>query len=148
MIAKAIGPQNTVGAIGIMPSTVDTAVSMMGRKRELLASMAACQTVFAVRPFGFDLSDQDHRVLGDHAEQRQNAEDGDEARAACPDRQQRRHDADQTERRNAEDQDRRWKLCSWNMSTVSIKSSITGTTATTEACDLRLSSTVPPTTIL
>ena len=35
MIAKAIGPQNTVGAIGIIPRTVDTAVSMIGRKREL-----------------------------------------------------------------------------------------------------------------
>src|SRR4029450_11280418 len=43
MMAKAIGPQNTVGAIGIMPRTVDTAVSMIGRKRELLASTAACQ---------------------------------------------------------------------------------------------------------
>ncbi len=46
MIAKAIGPQNTVGAIGIMPRTVDTAVSMIGRKRELLASTAASQTFF------------------------------------------------------------------------------------------------------
>ena len=46
MIAKAIGPQNTVGAIGIMPRTVDTAVSMIGRKRELLASMAASQAFF------------------------------------------------------------------------------------------------------
>lgn len=41
MIANAIGPQNTVGAIGIMPSTVDTAVNMIGRNRELLASTAA-----------------------------------------------------------------------------------------------------------
>src|SRR5580765_7796887 len=46
MIAKAIGPQKTVGAIGIIPRTVDTAVSMIGRKRELLASMAASQAVF------------------------------------------------------------------------------------------------------
>jgi hypothetical protein len=46
MIAKAIGPQNTVGAIGIMPRTVDTAVSIIGRKRELLASMAAFQAFF------------------------------------------------------------------------------------------------------
>jgi hypothetical protein len=46
MIAKAIGPQNTVGAIGIMPRTVDTAVSMIGRKRELLASTAASQALF------------------------------------------------------------------------------------------------------
>ena len=44
MMAKAIGPQNTVGAIGIMPSTVDMAVSMIGRKRALLASIAACRT--------------------------------------------------------------------------------------------------------
>ena len=36
MMAKAIGPQNTVGAIGIRPSTVDTAVSMIGLKRALL----------------------------------------------------------------------------------------------------------------
>ena len=43
MMAKAIGPQNTVGAIGIMPSTVDNAVSINGRKRELLASTTACQ---------------------------------------------------------------------------------------------------------
>ena len=35
MIAKAIGPQNMVGAIGIMPSTVDIAVSMIGRKRDM-----------------------------------------------------------------------------------------------------------------
>ena len=42
MIAKAIGPQNTVGAIGIMPRTVDMAVSMMGRNRDVLASIAAC----------------------------------------------------------------------------------------------------------
>ena len=31
MIAKAIGPQNTVGAIGIMPSTVEIAGSTIGR---------------------------------------------------------------------------------------------------------------------
>ena len=37
MLAKAIGPQNTVGVIGIIPSTVDMAVSMIGRKRALFA---------------------------------------------------------------------------------------------------------------
>jgi len=46
LIANAIGPRNTVGAIGIMPSTVGTAVSMIGRKRELLASIATRQTPF------------------------------------------------------------------------------------------------------
>ena len=42
---------------------------------------------------------------------------------------------------------RRWKLCSWTISTVSMMNSITGTTAMTEACDFALSSTVPPTAI-
>ena len=79
MMAKAIGPQNTVGAIGIMPSTVEIAVSMIGRKRALLASTAACHDVLARRALGVDLADQDHRVLGDHAEQREHAENGDEA---------------------------------------------------------------------
>jgi hypothetical protein len=33
-----------VGAIGIMPSTVDIAVSMIGRNRDVAASMTAFQT--------------------------------------------------------------------------------------------------------
>ena len=41
MIANAIGPQNTVGAIGISPSTVEIAVSIIGRSRELDASTTA-----------------------------------------------------------------------------------------------------------
>ncbi len=41
----------------------------------------------------------------------------------------------------------RWKLCSCTIRTVSMMSSMTGTTAMTEACDFLLSSTVPPTTI-
>ena len=71
MIAKAIGPQKTVGAIGIMPRTVDTAVSMIGRKRELLASMTASTTPF---PCARSLSiclDKNDGVLDDHSEQRQ-----------------------------------------------------------------------------
>ena len=103
MIAKAIGPQNTVGAIGIMPSTVDTAVSMIGRKRVLLASMAASQTSFAVRPFRLDLPDQNDGILGDHAEERQDAENCNETQRPAR-HQQRRHDADQPERSHAEDQ--------------------------------------------
>ena len=39
-------PQNTVGAIGIIPSTVDTAVSIIGRNRETLASVTASETAF------------------------------------------------------------------------------------------------------
>ena len=43
MIAKAIGPQNTVGAMGISPSTVEIAVSIMGRRREVEAAITAAQ---------------------------------------------------------------------------------------------------------
>src|SRR5271166_1295473 len=43
MIAKAIGPQNIVDAMGIKPRTVDMAVSMIGRKRDNVASMTAFQ---------------------------------------------------------------------------------------------------------
>ena len=42
---------------------------------------------------------------------------------------------------------RRLKLCSWIIRKVIITNSISGTTAKTEACDFRLSSTVPPTAI-
>ena len=41
----------------------------------------------------------------------------------------------------------RLKLCSWIIRKVSISKTMIGTTANTEACDLALSSTVPPTTI-
>ena len=40
---QAIGPQNTVGAIGINPSTVEIAVSMIGRKRDRVTSTTASQ---------------------------------------------------------------------------------------------------------
>ena len=42
---------------------------------------------------------------------------------------------------------RRRKLWSWNINTVIMISSISGTTAITEAWDFLLSSTVPPTAI-
>src|SRR5262249_60980584 len=44
IIAKAIGPQNTVGAIGIKPSTVEIAVSISGRMREVAAARTASIT--------------------------------------------------------------------------------------------------------
>ncbi len=52
---------------------------------------------------GLDLSDQDHRVLGDHADQREHAENGDEAERAARN-QERRDDADQPERRDGQHQ--------------------------------------------
>ena len=100
MMANAIGPQNTVGAIGIMPSTVEIAVSMIGRKRELRRLDDGVPDARALRPLGLDLADQDHRVLGDHADQRQDAEDGDEAERPAGD-EQGRDDADQAERHDA-----------------------------------------------
>ena len=36
------------------------------------------------------------------------------------------------------------KLCSWNMSTVTMSRSIIGTTANTDACEVALSSAMPP----
>ena len=102
MMAKAIGPQNTVGAIGIMPSTVEIAVSMIGRKRELLASTAASPARSCPAPLGLDLADQDDGVLGDHADQREDAQDGDEAERPAG-QQQRGDDADQAQRRHAQD---------------------------------------------
>ena len=83
MIAKAIGPQNTVGAIGIMPSTVEIAVSMIGRKRERARLDDRVAHAAALGALGLDLLDQDDGVLGDHADQREDAEDGDEAERAA-----------------------------------------------------------------
>ena len=104
MIAKAIGPQNTVGAIGIMPRTVETAVSMMGRNRELLASIAACTNILALSPFGFDLTNQNHGVLRNHAKQRQNTENGDEAERPAGQKQRGNH-TDQSQGRDAQHQE-------------------------------------------
>ena len=45
MIANAIGPQNTVGAIGIRPSTVDIAASIIGRSRLVAEVSTASRTL-------------------------------------------------------------------------------------------------------
>ena len=104
MIAKAIGPQNTVGAIGIMPRTVDTAVSMIGPETGAAGIDGGFPDSFSLRTLRLDLADQDHRILGDHAQQRQDAENGNEAQRPAR-QQERRDDADQAERRYAEDQE-------------------------------------------
>ena len=49
--------------------------------------------------------------------------------------------------RDASTRNSRWKLCSWNISTVSMMTSISGTTAKTEARDSALSSAMPPSSI-
>ena len=44
MMELAMGPQNTVGAMGIMPRMAATAVSMMGLNRMVAAAMRASQS--------------------------------------------------------------------------------------------------------
>ena len=44
MMANAIGPQNTVGAIGIRPSTVEIAVRIIGRRRDVADAITASCT--------------------------------------------------------------------------------------------------------
>ena len=44
MMAKAIGPQSTLRASGIIASTAAAAVSTMGRKRRTVASRIACHS--------------------------------------------------------------------------------------------------------
>ena len=100
MMAKAIGPQNTVGAIGIRPSTVENAVSIIGRSREARRGHDRIPDVLALGAIGLDLHDQDHRVLRDHPEQRQDAEDRDEAERPV-EQQQREDHADDAERQHA-----------------------------------------------
>ena len=41
MMANAIGPQKTVGAIGKRPRTVETAASIIGRMREVAEAITA-----------------------------------------------------------------------------------------------------------
>ena len=54
MMAKAIGPQNTVGAIGIRPRTVDNAVSIIGRSRPVAEDNTASLALLVFnRPLGF-----------------------------------------------------------------------------------------------
>src|SRR5262249_13859814 len=58
--------------------------------------------VLALTSFSFDLADQDHGVLGDHAEQRQNAQDRNKSERFAG-QQQRSHDTDQSQRSDAQD---------------------------------------------
>ena len=56
MIANAIGPQSTVGAIGIMPRTVETAVSMIGRNPRGAGLDCGVPHAPPRFPFGLDLA--------------------------------------------------------------------------------------------
>ena len=96
MMAKAIGPQNRVGAIGMRPSTVDSAVNKMGRKRPVAADTTASCTVRPLRSLVRDLDKEDDRVLRYHADERQNPQDCYETEGPSGE-QERTHHSDQTE---------------------------------------------------
>ena len=145
MMAKAIGPQNRSGRLGNMPSTVDDGRS--GRWAEaggrgldggLLDDQAAVRS-------SFDLGNQDDRVLRDHADQREDAQNGDEAERP----------AEQEQRRATT----RSCRAAGSLTTRTRRSEVTQLHHQqrqhdedhhrhdgndTEACDFRLSSTVPP----
>mgnify|MGYP003580745891 CR=1 FL=1 len=70
------------------------AAGVDGGVPDVLALIALC----------VDLANQNHRILGDHAEQREDAENSNEAQRPAR-QQERRDDTDQTKRRYTEDQE-------------------------------------------
>ena len=62
--AQAIGPQNTVGAIGIMPRMAAAAVSRFERKRCSVATITASPSLPPLGDFRLDLVDQHDRIAG------------------------------------------------------------------------------------
>ena len=103
MIAKAIGPQNTVGAIGINPRTVEIAVSMIGRKRESVPSTTASQVG---RPSARSVSICSMRITALRAIMPISARMPRIATkpSGLPEDQQRRDNADEAHRNDAQDQ--------------------------------------------
>ena len=93
-----------VGAIGIMPRIAAEAVSRIGRKRCAVGLDDRVPRVRALRLLLLDLVDQDHRVAGDHAGQREHAEDRHEAERLVRE-EQRRDDADEAHGRDAQHQE-------------------------------------------
>ena len=143
MIAKAMGPQNTVGAMGIMPSTVETAVSMIGRKRVALASSAASQTLL---PAARSASIWPTRMTAFLVMMPMSASTPSSATkpSGLPDSSKAPTTPMRPSGAMLSTTKSRSKLCNCTISTVSMMNSISGTTAMTEACDFALSSTVPP----
>ena len=143
MIAKAMGPQNTVGAIGIRPSTVEKAARLSGRMRELDAATTASQTFL---PSARSVSICTTRMTAFLAIM--------PIRARMPRMATKPSGRFETSSARttpmmlngstASTTNRLRNLPSWNISTVSINRIMIGTTANTEACDLALSSAMPP----
>ena len=143
MIARAIGPQNTAGAIGIIPRMAASAVSMIGRKRFEVASTTASQrdnprsiscSIWMIRTTELRTIIPISATTPRRAINPRERPDISNA-ATTP---MIPNGAALRARK------RSWKLCNWNIKTVNIESSISGTTAATESCDFTLSSTGPP----
>ena len=81
-----------------------------------------------------DLVDEDHRVAGDHAGEGEDAEERDEAQGACPARRSAATTPMTPSRRDADARGSvRLKPWSWSISTVSMMTSVRGTTAATDS---------------
>src|SRR5271165_1697617 len=143
MIAKAIGPQNIVDAMGIKPRTVDMAVSMIGRKRDNVASMTAFQ---ASLPSFRSASTCSMRITPLRAIMP--VSERTPRMATNPSALSNRSSAPTTPIRpigtTLRTRKTRLKLCNCIMSNVTMIRIVTGTTAKTEAWDCALSSTTPP----
>ena len=133
MMAKAIGPQNTVGRDR---DHAEHGGDRRQHQRPQARAGGADDRVQTPLPAARSVSiwiDQDHRVLGDHADQREDAEDRDEAERPAG-QQQRRDHADQSERQHADDHRQAPEaLPAWTIRKVSISRIISGTTAKTES---------------
>ena len=147
MMAKAIGPQNTVGAIGSRPSTVDTAVSIIGRSRLVAQVSTASRTA---RPLARSSSMETIRINVFLAIIPISAR---MPRMATKPSGRLNTSSDSTtpispSGRIATTMARRRKLTSMTIIVSSISTIISGTTANTEACDFWLSSNRPPVSTL
>ena len=146
MIAKAIGPQNTVGAMGISPRMVDSAVSIIGRKRPVAAVRTASSSaspaalscsICTIRISAFlatiPSSDRMPRI------------------ATKPSGLLDTSSAETTpispSGMTISTMIMRWKFCSSSISAVIISRIISGATAITEARLSALSSAMPPTSM-
>ena len=101
MIANAIGPQNTVGAIGIIPSVAAAAVSRMGRVRWIAGSHHRVPHMLPGLNLPPNLVDKDNRIARDHPDQRQHAENRNETQRRLR-QQQCRYDPNKSERCHAQ----------------------------------------------
>src|SRR4029077_8841526 len=146
IIANAIGPQNTVGAIGIIPSVAAAAVSRMGRVRWIAAITTAsqgwCPAAISVPIWSMRMTEL-RAIMPTSASTPSIATKpiGFWATSSAATTPMRPRGATLSTSKT------RWKLCNWNIRMVKTSTAIAGKTACTDAWALALSSTDPPGTI-